>query len=80
MAGRIVAEWETSGALNEQSVLLEGSREASSGARVRLDLSQLPSFRIFPGQVRRGGGMEASSLARQAGPVAAAPRAGEEEF
>ena len=53
VAGRIVAEWETSGALNEQSVLLEGSREASSGVRVRLDLSQLPSFRIFPGQVRR---------------------------
>ena len=64
VAGRIVAEWETSGALNEQSVLLEGSREASSGTRVRLDLSQLPSFRIFPGQVRRGeGGTKVTKLA-----------------
>ena len=52
VVGRIVPDWETaSGALNDQSVLLEGSREASGGARVRLDLSQLPSFRIFPGQV-----------------------------
>ena len=31
VAGRIVAEWETSGALNEQSVLLEGSREGADG-------------------------------------------------
>ncbi|GAX74279.1 hypothetical protein CEUSTIGMA_g1728.t1 [Chlamydomonas eustigma] len=52
VAGRIVAEHEAAGsALNAQSVLLEGSREASGGARVRLDLSQLQSFRLFPGQV-----------------------------
>lgn len=55
--GRIVSEAET-GALNEQSVLLEGSREASAGARVRLDLSHLPSYRLFPGQVRQQGSQE----------------------
>lgn len=61
MCGRVVPECEggaasssSAGALNEQSVLLEGSREASGGARVRLDLSQLPSYRIFPGQVNKG--------------------------
>ena len=62
MSGRVVPEFEASAssaagmtALNEQSVLLEGSREASGGVRVRLDLSQLPFFRIFPGQVRERG-------------------------
>mmetsp|Transcript_4249 Transcript_4249/g.9247 ORF Transcript_4249/g.9247 Transcript_4249/m.9247 type:complete len:633 (+) Transcript_4249:69-1967(+) len=51
VAGRIVSEAEGGMSLNEQSVLLEGSIEASSGARVRLDLSGLPHFRLFPGQV-----------------------------
>ena len=49
MVGRVVSDSE--GALNDQSVLLEGCRAASEGARVRLDLSGLPAFRLFPGQV-----------------------------
>ncbi len=57
MAGRVVADVAADGAgasgaagLNECSVLLEGGREASGGARVRLDLHALPAFRLFPGQ------------------------------
>eukprot|EP00955_Chlamydomonas_euryale_P103967 365535-Chlamydomonas_euryale.AAC.3 len=50
VVGRVVPDTLTGG-LNDQSVLLEGSREASGGARVRLDLSRLPTFRLFPGQV-----------------------------
>ncbi|EFJ42302.1 hypothetical protein VOLCADRAFT_107349 [Volvox carteri f. nagariensis] len=49
VAGRVLAE--TEGApLNSESLLLEGCREASGGARVRLDVSCLPAYRLFPGQ------------------------------
>ena len=48
--GRIVCDAE-GGKLNPQSLLLEGSVRSSGGARVRLDVSRLPSFRLFPGQV-----------------------------
>lgn len=44
VAGRVVAEAEGA-PLNAESLLLEGCREASGGARVRLDVSNLPSFR-----------------------------------
>lgn len=46
--GWVVAE---EGRLNPQSTLLEGSIRHSQGARVRLDLSKCPAFRLFPGQV-----------------------------
>jgi len=39
------------GKLNAASVLLEGSRETSNGARVAVDLSSVPEFSLFPGQV-----------------------------
>ena len=39
------------GRLNQESALLEGSMRSSQGARVRLDLSRCPAFRLFPGQV-----------------------------
>ena len=48
--GRICCDTEE-GRLNPQSVLLEGSMRHSQGARVRLDLSQSPAYRLFPGQV-----------------------------
>ncbi|GIL59873.1 hypothetical protein Vafri_14687 [Volvox africanus] len=49
VAGRVLAE--TEGApLNAESLLLEGCRDASGGARVRLDVSCLPAYRLFPGQ------------------------------
>lgn len=40
------------GRLNKSSVLLEGSRRDSGGFRVKLELDNLASFALFPGQVR----------------------------
>jgi DNA polymerase alpha subunit B len=48
--GRVCCDSE-GGRLNPQSLLLEGSMRRSQGARVRLDVSKCPSFRLFPGQV-----------------------------
>lgn len=47
--GRVCCDSE--GRINERSALLEGSARDSLGARVRMDLSQLGEFRIFPGQI-----------------------------
>ena len=49
--GRVVCE-SPEGRLNVSSVLLEGTLAHSQGAAIKLDLSGLPAFRIFPGQVR----------------------------
>ena len=49
--GRIVCEVE-GGHLNDTAVVLEGDTATSEGARAALDLSQLASYRLFPGQVR----------------------------
>lgn len=49
--GRVCGESE-GGRLAEGDLLLEGSLASSSGARVALDLSRLPAFRLFPGQAR----------------------------
>lgn len=50
VVGQIVSDNE-SGIINEQSVLLEGCRAVSEGARVKLDLTRLPAYRLFPGQI-----------------------------
>jgi hypothetical protein len=50
--GRVVCEVE-GGSLNDTAVVLEGDTGLSEGARAALDLSQLSSYRLFPGQVRR---------------------------
>ena len=42
---------DSNGKLNVQSVLLEGSQELSGGTRVKLDLSEVRQFALFPGQV-----------------------------
>ncbi|NXO72926.1 DPOA2 polymerase, partial [Phainopepla nitens] len=42
---------DSNGKLNAQSVLLVGDREHSGGAQVPLDLSELPEYSLFPGQV-----------------------------
>ena len=47
--GRICCD--SNGKLNSQSVILEGSQELSSGQRIKLDLSELRQFALFPGQV-----------------------------
>ena len=48
--GRICCDAPT-GKLNAKSVMLEGSMKFSGGRRLQLDLSKLPSFSIFPGQI-----------------------------
>ena len=50
--GRIVGDGERR--LDMHNLQLEGSLASSQGHRVRLDLAQLPEFRVFPGQVRPG--------------------------
>ncbi|XP_058947693.2 DNA polymerase alpha subunit B [Pocillopora verrucosa] len=47
--GRVCCD--SNGKLNAQSVILEGSQEISSGQRIKLDLSELRQFTVFPGQV-----------------------------
>ncbi len=48
--GRVVSDG--AARLDAGGLQLEGSLAASQGHRVRLDLSQLPDFRVFPGQAR----------------------------
>ncbi|XP_028372260.1 DNA polymerase alpha subunit B [Phyllostomus discolor] len=42
---------DSNGKLNSKSVILEGDREHSSGARIPVDLSELTEYSLFPGQV-----------------------------
>jgi len=49
VVGRVQCDSE--GRLNSNSVVLHGSLDTSSGASVPLDLSQVPSFSLFPGMV-----------------------------
>lgn len=50
LVGRIVCD--SAGQLNAQSIILEGSSRTSKCNRVRLDVSSLPGYSLFPGQVR----------------------------
>ncbi|KAK9916416.1 hypothetical protein WJX75_002324 [Coccomyxa subellipsoidea] len=47
--GRVVCDAE--GHLNASSLLLEGTLKHSQGASIKLDVSKLPAYRLFPGQV-----------------------------
>jgi DNA polymerase alpha subunit B len=49
IGGRVCVEGE--GRINPGSVLLEGTRNLSDGKRIKLDLSKVGSFDVFPGQV-----------------------------
>ncbi|CAF0929823.1 unnamed protein product [Adineta steineri] len=49
LVGRIVCD--SAGQLNAQSITLEGSSRTSKCNRVRLDVSSLPSYSLFPGQI-----------------------------
>eukprot|EP00053_Salpingoeca_punica_P011715 m.104425 g.104425 ORF g.104425 m.104425 type:complete len:664 (-) comp15756_c0_seq2:1515-3506(-) len=51
VAGRICVDAVGDARLNAQSILLEGSRETSNGERVKLDVSELAEFSLFPGQI-----------------------------
>jgi hypothetical protein len=57
VAGRVVCDSEGEGRLNPASVLLEGSRAESGGARCHLDLMECKAFTLFPGQVVVAEGM-----------------------
>ena len=50
VCGRICCE-AAEGRINKSSVVLEGSRRDSAGRRVHLDLSEINSFSLFPGQI-----------------------------
>jgi DNA polymerase alpha subunit B len=50
VCGRICCET-NEGKINKSSVVLEGSRKESGGNRVLLDLKELPSYSLFPGQI-----------------------------
>lgn len=60
VVGRICLDAAGEGKLNAKSVILEGSRMTSSGARVQLNLDNLPSFAIFPGQIVAAKGINAT--------------------
>nr|SVE88064.1 EOG090X07VJ [Daphnia similis] len=49
--GRICCDATSGSRLNTSSLLLEGTRNTSSGQSVPLDVSQLKEFSFFPGQV-----------------------------
>ena len=49
VVGRICCD--SNGKLNAKSVLLEGSRETSAGRHIPVDLTNLPQYSLFPGQV-----------------------------
>ena len=51
IAGRICCD--SIGKLNSKSVVLEASRETSAGKQIPIDLSQVPSYSLFPGQVSK---------------------------
>ncbi|XP_063001682.1 DNA polymerase alpha subunit B [Elgaria multicarinata webbii] len=42
---------DSNGKLNAKSVILEGDQEHSSGGQIPVDLSELPEYSLFPGQV-----------------------------
>lgn len=50
VCGRICCE-AADGRINKTSVVLEGDRKSSRGCRVHLDLQDLPSYALFPGQI-----------------------------
>ena len=49
VVGRVVCDG--LGKLNAKSVLLQGSQSSSSSRRVKVDLSHVSKFSLFPGQV-----------------------------
>lgn len=58
VVGRVCCDG--SGRLNAKSLLLEGSLDSSSGRRVSLDVSNVPQFSLFPGQIAAMDGVNIS--------------------
>ena len=59
VCGRVCCE-SSEGKLNSSSVLIEGCVDDSNGRRVHLDLSEIGSYSLFPGQVILVQGVNAS--------------------
>ena len=49
VVGRVCCD--SNGKLNAKSVVLEGSRDTSAGRHIPVDLSGVPNYSLFPGQV-----------------------------
>lgn len=49
VAGRIACD--SNGKINAKSVILQGSRETSGGKAIPVELSTVPQYSLFPGQV-----------------------------
>lgn len=49
VVGRICCD--SNGKLNASSLLLEGAKDTSAGRHVALDVSSVPLYSLFPGQV-----------------------------
>lgn len=49
VVGRVCCD--SDGHLNEKSLVLEGTLKYSGGSRVKLDVSRMAEFSLFPGQV-----------------------------
>ncbi|KAG0233664.1 DNA-directed DNA polymerase alpha subunit pol12 [Actinomortierella wolfii] len=60
--GRICSD-ANEGRLNERSVILETNRTIGGGARVKLDLSEVPGYSFFPGQIVALEGINANGAA-----------------
>eukprot|EP01134_Creolimax_fragrantissima_P007842 CFRG7842T1 len=58
IVGRVCCDSE--GRLNDKSLMLEGTRDESAGERVSLDMSEMPAFSLFPGQVIAAEGLNTS--------------------
>jgi len=54
------------GKINSTSLLLEGSRQHSSGSRIHLDPTLIPSYSLFPGQIVAVEGINSSGRTLQA--------------
>lgn len=59
VCGRVCNET-SEGKMNKTSVVLEGSRRSSAGRTVHLDLSDAPSYALFPGQIVMAEGVSAN--------------------
>ncbi len=54
------------GKINSTSLLLEGTRQHSSGSRIHLDPTLIPSYSLFPGQIVAVEGINSSGRTLQA--------------
>lgn len=59
--GRVVCDSLEGGRLNASSAMIETSRRLGIGSRTKLDLSALPTFALFPGQLIALKGINGSS-------------------